>query len=351
MISFYPGPSRVHGSIPTYVKQAYSEGIMEMNHRSAEFITMTKQTVWLLKKKLRIPHHYTVLFASSATECWEIIAQSLIMQKSTHIYNGAFGKKWRDYTAALVACAEAYAFDANEVLQPDNLTFHESDVICLTHNETSNGTALSNKCIKQIAVNNPHALVAVDATSSMAGVYLDFKAADCWFASVQKCFGLPAGLALMVLSPKAVERAASKAESNHYNSLNGMVAMMQQWQTTHTPNVLGIYLLMRVLEKMDDIKQVDEKTIKRFIEWQKFFEQSDRLRLLIDNSKVRSLTVIGITATEKLIKRIKRQSKRAGFLLGEGYGDYKNITFRIANFPTLKAKEVKALQKQLSQYL
>jgi phosphoserine aminotransferase len=351
MISFYPGPSRVHGNIPTYVKQAYREGIMEMNHRSAEFITMTKQTVWLLKKKLRIPHHYTVLFASSATECWEIIAQSLITQKSTHIYNGAFGKKWRDYTAALVASAEAYAFDANEVLPPDNLTFHESEVICLTHNETSNGTALSNKCIKQIAVNNPHALVAVDATSSMAGVYLDFKAADCWFASVQKCFGLPAGLALMVLSPKAVERAASIAETKHYNSLNSMVAMMQRWQTTHTPNVLGIYLLMRVLEKMDDIKAVEEKLVKRYIDWENYFDKSTQLKFLINNQQARSLTVLTISATEKLVKRVKRESKQAGYLLGKGYGEYKTTTFRIANFPALKQKEIKALQDHLLQYL
>jgi phosphoserine aminotransferase len=351
MISFYPGPSKVHSSIPKYVKHAHQEGILEMSHRSAEFMAMAKQTVWLLKKKLRIPHNYTVLFASSATECWEIIAQSLINEKSTHVYNGAFGKKWCHYTAALVASAEAYTFDANHVLPPDNLSFHESDVICLTHNETSNGTALSNKVIKQVANKNPQAIIAVDATSSMAGVYLDFKAADCWFASVQKCFGLPAGLALMVLSPKAIERSKAMAERKHYNSLQKMVNMMQQWQTTHTPNVLGIYLLMRVLEKSDDIKLVEEQLVRRLIQWQTFFEPSARLKLLIENQKARSLTVIAIAASEKLVKRVKRESKQSGFLLGNGYGDHKNTTFRIANFPAIKEKEVRALQTHLAEYL
>jgi phosphoserine aminotransferase len=351
MISFYPGPSKVGEHIPNYVKQAHREGILEMNHRSPEFMKMTKHTVWLLKKKLRIPHNYTVLFASSATECWEVIAQSLIRKRSTHIFNGAFGKKWYDNTAALFAFAEAYPFDANEVLQPDNLLLHESDVICLTQNETSNGTALSNKLIKQVAINNPNALVVVDATSSMGGIYLDFKAADCWFASVQKCFGMPAGLALMVLSPKAVERANHLNENSHYNSLVRMLAMMQRWQTTHTPNILGIYLLMRVAERMDDIKQVEEKLVKRFIDWYEFFEQSEELKPLISNQKVRSLSVITIKATEKLIKRVKRESKQAGFLLGDGYGDYKATALRIANFPSIKDKEIISCKAYLSKYL
>ena len=350
MISFYPGPSKVEEHIPNYVKQAYREGILEMNHRSPEFMEMTKHTVWLLKKKLRIPHNYTVLFASSATECWEIIAQSLISKKSTHIFNGAFGKKWYDNTAALFAFAEAYPFDANEVLQPDKLLFHESDVICLTQNETSNGTALSNKFLKQISINNPNALVAIDATSSMGGIYLDFKAADCWFASVQKCFGLPAGLALMILSQRAVDQAKLVAECNHYNSLNKMVERMQYYQTTHTPNVVGIYLLMKVLEQREDIMEIEQSLVKRFIDWYEFFEQSEELKPLISNQKVRSLSVITIKATEKLIKRVKRESKQAGFLLGDGYGDYKAISLRIANFPAINEDEIKLLQMHLTKY-
>jgi phosphoserine aminotransferase len=53
----------------------------------------------------------------------------------------------------------------------------------------------------------PDALIAVDATSSMAGVELDWQSADIWFASVQKCFGLPAGMAVMVCSPRALQYA------------------------------------------------------------------------------------------------------------------------------------------------
>ena len=82
MISFYPGPSRVHEEIPDYVKEAYREGILSINHRSEEFMSMSEKTISLLKNKLEIPKNYSVFYTTSATECWEIIAQSLSLFKS-----------------------------------------------------------------------------------------------------------------------------------------------------------------------------------------------------------------------------------------------------------------------------
>ena len=84
LISFYPGPSRVYDDIPKYVKEAHKEGVLSMNHRSDEFMALYKETVSLLQKKLNIPKDYTILFTSSATECWEMIAQSLIEKESIH---------------------------------------------------------------------------------------------------------------------------------------------------------------------------------------------------------------------------------------------------------------------------
>jgi phosphoserine aminotransferase len=71
--------------------------------------------------------------------------------------------------------------------------------------------------------------------SSMAGIQLDFKAADIWFASVQKCFGLPAGPWLTYLFTAGVETIEAIGEKNHYNSLGFMTEMMAKWQTSCTP--------------------------------------------------------------------------------------------------------------------
>jgi phosphoserine aminotransferase len=350
MISFYPGPSRVHDSIPTYVRDAARLGIMSVNHRSAEFVNMSKRTISLLKEKLRIPRNFTVFFTSSATESWEILAQSLYDRGSFHFHNGAFGQKWFDYTKRLHAEAVSCPFDLNSV--PNHLLLPEkyNGLICMTQNETSNGTQIPGNVLKKLRSANPDALIAIDATSSMAGVRLDFKSADIWFASVQKCFGLPAGLGLLICSPAALQRASTINEREHYNSLTFMMEMIEKWQTPFTPNVLGIYLLMRVLEDADNIDEVEKKLVRQYQEWASFLAERTTISHLVSNSKVHSYTVLPVKADEEIISEIKKGAKKEGILLGEGYGAFKQYTFRIANFPAITTKEIKTLKTFLKEY-
>ena len=352
MISFYPGPSRVHDAIPRYVKHACKKGILSINHRSDEFLKIYERTVKLLKEKLNIPQDYTILFTGSATECWEIITQSATAKRTYHIYNGAFGQKWYEYSKRIRSGAKQFPFDREELPNPNKYKFGSSGgVICVTHNETSNGTQLPQEFIRAIKQNNPGNLVAVDATSSMAGVELNFADADIWFASVQKCFGLPAGLAVMICSPEAVAAAREIDERNYYNSLTFMIDMAEKFQTPFTPNVMDIYLLMRVMEDCEPIKLVEEKIIKRYRKWINFFESHKHVKHLIQNQAARSLTVLPLTAPSDMLRDIKYEAKNAGFLLGEGYGDLKNSTFRIANFPAIKKKEIELLKEFLKRYI
>lgn len=351
MISFYPGPSKVHEEIPDYVKYAHKKGILSINHRSTEFMKIAERTVMLLKEKLDIPKDYKIFFAGSATECWEIIAQSVVSKRSYHIYNGAFGQKWYEYSNRIKSGARQFPFDREELPNANKYKFGSNDgVICLTHNETSNGTQLPDEFIRDVKENNPNHLVAVDATSSMAGVALNFEFADIWFASVQKCFGLPAGLALMVCSPRAMEKVAQINDRSFYNSLAFINEMMDKWQTPFTPNVMNIYLLMRVLENSKPIALVEEKLRKRYRKWVKYFEGKTTLNHLIRNKAAHSFTVLPISASEPVIIRLKKEAKEKGFLLGEGYGDLKSTTFRIANFPALKKKEIEKLKNFLDSY-
>jgi phosphoserine aminotransferase len=344
MISFYPGPSKVYTQVPEYVRDAFNEGILSMNHRSEEFVKMSERTIKLLKDKLDIPADYTVFFTASATECWEIIAQSLIIDKSYHIYNGAFGQKWFDYTKRLRPLAIPVPFGIEDQPDPKRLILEQREgLICITQNETSNGTQVTNEFIRTTKDANSSYLVAVDATSSMAGIILDFSAADIWFASVQKCFGLPAGLGLLICSPAALQRAETIGEKNHYNSLTFLTEMMAKWQTSHTPNVLAIYMLMRVLEKSPPIVNVHDETARRYQGWCEFLADS-RLKHLISNQAVHSLTVLPLTASVELVTDIKKRAKAAGLLLGEGYGQWKTSSFRIANFPAIEPAEIDTLK-------
>lgn len=358
MINFNVGPSKVYPAIKDFLQEAYEKGILGLPHRSQEFMDMVKKTIFLLKQKLQIPPQYTIIFASSATECWEMIAQSLVTSKSYHILNGAFGEKWFQYTHYLHRKAEKHLFQINENLDIEHIqtffTFadrrsgkaelEDKALICFTQNETSNGTQVPIEVIKKVQENFPKQLIAVDATSSMAGIEFAWRNADIWYASVQKCFGLPAGLALMILSEKAIARIHEIGEHKHYNSLLKTCEQMQKFQTTHTPNVLGIYLLMRVMESSENIKEIDKKTQARADSWYRFFEKNPYFSPLIHNENVRSDTVIALQGKAEHIAAIKEKAKQAGFRLGNGYDKWKENTFRIANFPAISEAEIRQLQ-------
>ena len=346
--TFNPGPAAVYPEVRQYLADAYDEGWLSVPHRSERFTALVRQTLDQARLKLNIPQDYTILFTSSATECWEILTQSLTPRRSFHLYNGAFGQKWFDYARALRPQCTGLRFGVNDVPDPATLPFaaEETDLVCITQNETSTATQLRDQFILSLFNRVGPALLAVDATSSLGGVALKFIKADVWFASVQKCLGLPAGLGLLVLSPRAVARAREVNDKAHYNGLPSMLANMLNFQTTHTPNVLGIYLLSRVLHARDSIKTINPHLTERAQKLYDYFEQVQPLGLrpLVDNPEARSTTVIGVQGPAALIEEVKRRAREeASLQLGSGYGDHKATSFRLANFPAVPDAAFEAL--------
>ncbi len=351
MITFYPGPSKVYPVVEQYLQEAFHEGVLSINHRSQACMNLTRTAIDLLHEKLAIPQDYTIYFISSATEVWEIVAQSLTQQHSLHLYNGAFGEKWADYAERIVPQVTRLPFGVETPLLAVDLPSLSPDVVCLTQNETSNGTQLHHW--QNVAEQYPDALLAIDTTSSMAGITLDWQKADVWFASVQKCFGLPAGMAIMVCSPKALARAFAIGDRKYYNSLLFIHENFIKFQTHYTPNVLAIYLLAKVLALQPPIALVHERIRQQAQEWYAFLEehfqenQAEGLYPLVQNQAVRSDTVITIAGKPALIAQLKQQFQTAGITVGNGYGAWKDTTFRIANFPAISSADIWALKEEL----
>ncbi|MCC9167161.1 aminotransferase class V-fold PLP-dependent enzyme [Pontibacter harenae] len=351
MLNFYPGPSKIYPEVRTFMTDAFDEGILDAPHRGEQFVQMTRTVVGLLKRRLNIPQDYYIFFTSSATECWEVIIQSLTTRKSSHIYNGAFGEKWFEYAKKLRPNAEGVKFDLNEPMPVEALNISsDTELICFTQNETSNGTRVSATSILNLHNRYRDTLIAVDATSSMAGINLKMIKADIWFGSVQKNFGLPPGLGVLVCSPRAIFRAKQIAEKAHYNSLVSMYEKMLNHQTTHTPNTLNIYLLKRVLEERPFIKTLEQHLTDRALDLYTFFEQFSDFKLLVENEEVRSKTVIAVQGSERLIDEAKKKALHHGIRLGNGYGAWARNTFRIANFPAILDEEYEELKRFFLHY-
>lgn len=349
--SFNPGPSLVYTEIKQYLQDAYEEDILSISHRSEVFNRMSAQTLSLMRQKLAVPDGYEILYTSSATECWEIIAQSFTRKQSAHFHSGAFGEKWFQYAKALHPDSIGFAMPLNEGLYAEGMAVRpEDEVICLTQNETSNGTQIDFETLASVRGAFPQQLIALDCTSSLAGINLPFKLGDVWFGSVQKCFGLPAGLGILILSPAAIAKAQEIGEKSHYNSALTMLDHIKKYQTSCTPNVLGIYLLNRVLQQVEPIERIDQRLRKRMNQYESLF-RGHPYSLLVTNSHIRSVTTLAIEAPSEKIDHIKATAKAQNIQLGSGYGTWKANTFRIANFPAHSDNQVSNLLDFLSENL
>ncbi|MGB3179966.1 MAG: aminotransferase class V-fold PLP-dependent enzyme [Cyclobacteriaceae bacterium] len=347
--TFNPGPSKVYPEIPAYVQEAYAQGILSINHRSEAFMTLCRETLEVFKDRLSIPESYQVVFTSSATECWEIIAQSLTKSMSYHFYNGAFGEKWFHFAKQIRSRAKAAPFGTDKLPAFDTMKVpRAAEILCFTQNETSNGTRIPQMALESVHRKFPKALIAVDATSSLGGIALDFSRIDIGYASVQKCLGLPAGLGIMILSPRAVDRARQLNEKDHYNSLTRILDNMQKHQTHYTPNVLAIYLLRRTMEQRYTIEPIHKRLEEQYKELSQCITQSSVLDWLVPEDYMRSRTVLAVKAPADRIAHIHKEAAEAGIILGKGYGDLKETTFRIANFPAIDSEDIAKLKTFLT---
>lgn len=349
LLSFYPGPAKVYPQVSQYMQEAMQEGILSLNHRSPAFMSLCEATIENCREKLAIPANYTLFFTSSATECWEIIAQSFLQEGDSvlHYYRGAFGEKWADYTEKLCD----YASKQVRIFRHEDATSLPTNptLACFTPNETSNGTAINDSALRKLIKEISPAFVACDVTSSLGGVQLPFKLGDIWFASVQKCLGLPAGMAICIMSPRAVKRAYEIGENARYNSLTNILDNIQKFQTPYTPNILGIYLLNKVMQQVAPIAEVDAMIRRRAKDWYAFLAQYKKYST--HGNFTRSPTVLCVESKPAKIHHLKTEMQNRHIVLGNGYAKGKDNSFRIANFPAITEEEIAVCKANLANLL
>jgi phosphoserine aminotransferase len=345
---FTPGPSQLYPGMESFFADAFSTNVMSMSHRSSEFSTLFTHVTGQLRLLMAIPKDHQIFFLGSATEAMERILQNTVTSQSHHFVNGAFAEKFfnialgLDKHASQTRVAWGEGFANNEMVVPSG-----TELAAFTHNETSTGVSLDMEAMYAFKRTHPDVLVAVDVVSSAPLVTLDFSYLDCVFFSVQKAFGLPAGLGVLIVSPAALEKARHLGGHHNFTSLAKSAAKAQ---TPATPNVLGMYLLGRVAEDMNatGIDQLRKKGAARADTLYSMIESHPLLTPFVASPEYRSQTVIfaQVRDSDTIVKTLAKD----GLIIGEGYGEYKKTHLRIANFPAIRDGQMDKLLMALQRY-
>ncbi|UFH56890.1 aminotransferase class V-fold PLP-dependent enzyme [Spirosoma sp. KNUC1025] len=353
---FTPGPAELYPTFHQHLQRAMDEQIGSISHRSQRFRDIYKFADEQLRTLLSIPKTHGIFFTGSASEVWERVLLNCVEHESFHLVNGSFSQKFFDYAGALRKHAHLLekpfgeGFDAAEIDVPEY-----AELVCLTHNETSSGVQMRPAEMHKLKRKYPNKLFCVDTVSSAPYPDLDFSLIDSAFFSVQKAFGMPAGLGVWISSESCLQKAEYLLQNDTltigaHHTLPTLWKHYRTYETPATPNVLYIYLLGKIAEDFNRIgidnlrRQTEEKARMLY----KFLDSSDAYEPFVKQERHRSQTVI-VATTKKPAAEVIATAKAANMIVGSGYGKFKESQIRIANFPAVSAEQVANLIDQLKK--
>ena len=351
---FTPGPSAVYYTLEDHMRKALRKQIPSIAHRGKEFCGIYQETDEKLRSLVGLPDDYYMFFTSSATEVWERTLQSVVENRTLHLVNGAFSRRFSQIAEKLKYQPVIHEVPVGEVVLVSEVsTDCQPEVIGVTHNETSTGAQQPLEDLKILRDLFPSALITVDVVSSFPCVDLPFELIDSAYFSVQKCFGLPAGLGVWLVNKRTIDRALQMAPTGRtsYHGIDSYWDKYQKFQTPATPNVLAIYLLGQVLGDMLDkgLQRIRMESKYKSAIMYNLLDSKSEIKCLVKEKHWRSETIIvGKTKDpQSLINSLKSK----GLIIGSGYGNYKQEHVRIANFPTHSKEQFEMLVDQLDTIL
>ncbi len=346
MTYFTPGPSQLYPTVAGHIQTALANDICAMSHRSAAYKAVHQHTTEMLRTLLAIPASHQILFFASATEIWERLLQNCVAQQSLHFVNGSFSERFFAIAQELQKpCSKIETEWGGGFFFAEKTGEKAIDLLNFTHNESSTGVMQPLTEVYKYAAANPATLLSLDVVSSIPFAEVDFEKIDATYFSVQKGFGLPAGLGVLIASERVLEKAILRENqgfvTGSYHRFSQMWKKATQFQTVETPNVLGIYLLGKVAEDMlkTGIEKIRQETWTKYELIKKAVTQHENLDFYVKNEAFRSPTVLTID-TKKDSQVLISALKARGFAMGDGYERNKGRQIRIANFPTHSVEDM-----------
>jgi phosphoserine aminotransferase len=349
---FTPGPAQLYPTFEQHLQTFVSGQLGSISHRGQQYRDLHKFTVDQLRILLNVPDTHAIMFLGSASEAWERILFSCVELESFHLINGSFSKKFCEYSTALNKYAHKLEKPMGEGFTADEIEVPEyAELICVTHNETSSGVQMPVSEIHKLKQKNPDKFIAVDIVSSAPYPDLNYNLIDTAFFSVQKAFGLPAGLGVWIVSEKCLEKAKqikSQYSIGAHNDLPTLWKNALNSETPSTPNVMGIYLLGKIAEDFNKIgvSEIRKETEHKAALIYDFITNASGFSSFVKEEQNRSQTVI-VANVEAPSADIIKKVKEKGMVIGSGYGEFKTSQLRIANFPATSSDAVEKLIYEL----
>lgn len=240
---FIPGPT----NMPEAIRKACD--IPTMDHRSASFAEILQPAIAGVKAVLKTTMGEVAIFPGSGTLGWEAAISNTLSagDRVLAAQQGMFSAKWIDMCERHGLDTQVFEVEWGEACPVEKYaealaadSAHTIKAVLVTHNETATGVLSDVAAVREAmdAAGHP-ALLMVDGVSSIGS--MDFRMDD-WgvdlaVAGSQKGFMLPAGLAIVGVSQKALALMGQATLPRYYYDIPDMIKNMGINGYPYTPVV------------------------------------------------------------------------------------------------------------------
>lgn len=341
---FVPGPT----NIPEVLRKACD--LPTIDHRSEYFGKILNPALDGVRQVLKSESAEIFIFPSTGTGGWETALTNTLSpgDKILAARNGMFSHRWIDM-------CNRFGLDVNVIEVPwgDGLPAEryadilKADIgqkikaVLATHNETATGVVSDIAALRKALDETKHpAMLFVDGVSSIGS--MDFRF-DEWKIDVavtgsQKGFMLPAGLAIVGFSQKAVSKTKRAGLPRAFFDVNDMSAGYENNAYPYTPTVgllngLNQSCLMLLSEGLENVfarhHRIAEGVRSAISAW--------NLKLCATSPNLYSNTVSAIRTPEgfNATRIVTHAAKTYDVAFGVGLGEVAGKVFRIGHLGSM----------------
>ncbi|MHA1144007.1 MAG: pyridoxal-phosphate-dependent aminotransferase family protein [Candidatus Helarchaeota archaeon] len=335
----------VPGPVPLHERVIKALSTPIIGHRTPEFYALLDECIEMFQKLLKTDK-FVRIFTGSSTCAMEAAIVNCVRpgEKVLNVVQGKFSERWKEITEALGAKSVTLEVEwgtALRIEQVEQVFKEQPDIkfITVVHNETSVGILNDLRELGIFCRKNDKILI-VDGVTSVGGdyVYPDEWNFDVLATGSQKCIGIPPGLGMIWVGPRAWKIIQQREHIPAYY-LN--LKRYEKEKIPYTPSVSLFYALHESLTMM--VEEGFENRFKRHALMGEATRAGIRalgLELFAEKDHL-SNTVTAIKAptgipVDKLLKKIKD----LGVILAGGQGKVKGKIFRIAHMNMISKEDI-----------
>ncbi len=347
---FGAGPSKIpSGALDALA--ATGTSLMGTSHRQAPVRDVVGRVREGLSDLFSLPDGYEVVLGNGgATAFWDIATFGLIREKSQHLSFGEFSSKFAKAATEAPFLADPTILTSEPGSLPEPRPEEGVDAYAWAHNETSTAVMAPVQRPDRTGVEDD-SLVLIDATSGAGGLPVDLSQVDAYYFAPQKAFASDGGLWVSLMSPAALERAASIGASARwipaFFDLPTAIENSAKNQTYNTPSLATLFLMAEQLDWMNGqggLEAMVKRTTASSDALYGWAERTSYTTPYVTDPAHRSLVIGTIDFDESISADAVAATLRAnGVVDTEPYRKLGRNQLRIAMYPAIDPADVVAL--------